>query len=295
MQQGEYSLEVPVGKGWISEREFIGFYNSLTEKFAPAPSGMYQYLKAIEHLKPDTIPPTTILLDEANLSPIEQYWAPFLVMADVDSDKVLRLSDGTIKIPDSVRFVGTTNHDMTTEPLSARLIDRAPIIPMDMVINTDEDQDILVDADHIAAYSASSLECMFGSNSAFSVNIYDESLQLLERIYGILQDKNAEFGQRFVISQRKKHNIVNYVSTLGPIIAQCISIDRSHAERNAIDYAVLYFLLPLISGTGEQLGKRLEELQLLLEQRQLLLSSEKLKDMIGRSKYTLDTFSFFQY
>jgi len=294
LKQGEYSLEVPVGKGWISERELIGFFNSLTEKFAAAPSGIYQYLKAIEDLKANEVPPTTILLDEANLSPIEQYWAPFLVMADSDSDRVLRLTNDSIKLPSTLRFVGTTNHDMTTEPLSARLIDRAPIIPMDMIFNDDDEHSVLNDKP-VPIYSADTLERMFGASSVFSSDMLNESLLLLEKIYDILQNKDAEYGQRFIISQRKKQNIESYISVLGSLLARTVGSDISLAEKTAIDYAILYFLLPMISGTGEQLGNRLNVLLLLVEQYQLSLSACKLKDMIARSKYTLDTFSFFQY
>jgi len=72
-----------------------------------------------------------VLLDEANLSPIEHYWSAFFGMTDSDGTRSLTLGMEQVRVPDYLRFLATINHDGTTEPLSPRTIDRAPFIVME--------------------------------------------------------------------------------------------------------------------------------------------------------------------
>ncbi len=69
-----------------------------------------------------------ILLDEANLSPIEHYWSAFMGMTDGEGERSLMLGQDRMQIPETLRFLATINYDGTTEPLSPRVVDRAPII-----------------------------------------------------------------------------------------------------------------------------------------------------------------------
>lgn len=74
--------------------------------------------------------PFVVMLDEANLSPMEHYWADFMNTADMNKDKrEINLNEQyELKIPQTLRFLATINYDLTTEILSPRLIDRAWII-----------------------------------------------------------------------------------------------------------------------------------------------------------------------
>ena len=76
--------------------------------------------------------PVVILLDEANLSPIEYYWAEFMRVADRSSETAM-IDIGETKeiyIPETLSFVATINYDQTTEELSPRLIDRSWMFPL---------------------------------------------------------------------------------------------------------------------------------------------------------------------
>ena len=85
--------------------------------------------------------PFIILLDEANLSPVEYYWADFMNACDSDSaTKYLELGKGfELKVPQTLRFVATINNDHTTEILSPRLLDRAFIISLPSVTVSDSE------------------------------------------------------------------------------------------------------------------------------------------------------------
>ena len=77
--------EVAVSRGWTSQKDLVGFFNPLTNRFQPSQTGLYQFLYALnDEIKKDNKdnPMAYILLDEANLSPIEHYWATFMGMTD---------------------------------------------------------------------------------------------------------------------------------------------------------------------------------------------------------------------
>lgn len=283
--------EVAVGRTWTSEREFIGFYNSLTDNFSSSPSGMYQYLKGIEKDIDEDSSNKLILLDEANLSPMEHYAAILLNVADVESAKKIPLGKESITLPQSLRIIGTVNHDMTTEPLSARLLDRSPVIPFDLDFDID---DISYEENNFPLnHSAKVYSDIFGTNSRFLDN--SVSLEHITQVVNILSDKRAEWGIPFVISKRKQHNIKKYIEVLTPILSISCSLNFEKALTLASDYAVLYFLLPPITGNGTGLEDRLKAVLNELQSATLSKSEQKLTDMLNRGKYHLDTFNYFNY
>lgn len=76
------------------------------------------------------------MLDEANLSPIEYYWADFMRLTDRSSLNDMYINIGAereLYVPETLKFVATINTDQTTETLSPRLIDRACIIKLPKV------------------------------------------------------------------------------------------------------------------------------------------------------------------
>lgn len=283
--------EVAVGRTWSSEREFIGFYNSLNDNFSPASSGVYQYLKGIHG---DDIAKNTshiILLDEANLSPMEHYAAMLLNVADTESSKAIALGKETIMLPPSLRIVGTVNHDMTTEPLSARLLDRAAVIPFD--VNFDSDDITFADIRSPICLSHVDYAELFGRESI----VYEDNISIepIDDLISILNSTDSELGIPFIISKRKKDIVKSYVRTLTPVLQSSCSLTFEPAAILAYDYATLYFLLPPISGNGPGLEKRLNKLLEEASDLGLTMSVNKIEDMINRGKHHLDTFNFFSY
>ena len=71
----------------------------------------YNYIKSCQSEVCHSAPPLWVVLDEANLSAIEHYWAPFMGMADSESDRTLRVNENEspIQIPESLMFIGTIN------------------------------------------------------------------------------------------------------------------------------------------------------------------------------------------
>lgn len=283
--------EVPVGRTWTSEREFIGFYNSLNDNYSPAPSGVYQYLKGIEADDESTSTTHLILLDEANLSPMEHYAAVLLNASDKESAKTIMLGKDTVQLPKSLRIVGTVNHDMTTEPLSARLLDRSAIIPFDMDFELDDTT--FADVSGSLCFSHNDYAKLFGRESSISED--NISIEPIEDLINILSDKESSMGIPFIISKRKREVIRNYIRTLTPVLQAASSLTYEPAITKAYDYATLYFILPPLSGNGPGLEKRLNQLLDAINDLGLQKSARKVEDMISRGKHHLDTFNFFNY
>ncbi|MEL4295829.1 hypothetical protein [Shewanella xiamenensis] len=292
----ERFLEVPVGRSWVSEREFIGFFNSLSNSFSPSSSGVYQFLKGVSDDQPETSPLSLMLLDEANLSAIEHYAAFLINISDDEADKILRLSKEEITIPSSLRIVATINHDLTTEALSPRLIDRAPVIPFDSFINDTVDYIDEVDSYHKMSYEA--FAGMFGRQAFLRTQLAmasDGLPQLLEEALNILSKPDPKLGSPIIMSLRKASNLKDYVYTLTSVLMVTEKLSDGPALEKAIDFGMLYYVLPTIQGAGAGTKQRLEQLSELLEDRDLELSSAKLKDILLRGEQNLETYNFFHY
>ncbi|MCT8982268.1 hypothetical protein [Shewanella algae] len=296
LKMDERFLEVPVGRSWVSEREFIGFFNSLSNSFSPSSSGVYQFLKGLSKDQPETAPLSLMLLDEANLSAIEHYGAFLINISDDEAEKMLRLSKEEIVIPESLRIVATINHDLTTEALSPRLIDRAPVIPFDSFINDTADY-----IDEVESYNKLSYEAfagMFGRKAFLRsrLAISDDGLPLLlEEALSILKKPDPNLGSPIILSLRKASNLKDYVYTLTSVLMVTEKLSDGPALEKAIDYGMLYYVLPSIQGAGTGTKQRLEQLSELLDGKDLELSSAKLKDILLRGEHNLETYNFFHY
>lgn len=288
-------VEVSVGRNWISEREFIGFYNSLTNSFVESSAGVYSYLSGISGDTQENAPPHIMLLDEANLSPIEHYGASLLNISDKESDGAIQLAHKKITIPDSFRVIATVNYDMTTEPLSPRLLDRAPVIPFD-----GEENKVIVFSsltnDGILNYSESTFQRIFGEISYWLEGSSQNDLPSeIVKVAESLSSSSTDKGSPFIISHRKKEKILHYITVLSNVLTCVEDIMSQEALVKAMDYAVLYYLLPMINGSGTGTLKRISETHRLLVDFGLSKSATKLKDMIDRGENNLDSFNFFIY
>ena len=138
----ERYLQIGVSPNWVSMQDLLGGINSLERTFEPSESGLYRQLliaqeESRRHQQETGIYVAT--LDEMNLAHVEHYFSGFLQALEgsreisvfdassVDSSSTFALH-GSIRVPLSIRFVGTVNFDETTRQLSRRLLDRANLI-----------------------------------------------------------------------------------------------------------------------------------------------------------------------
>lgn len=242
-------LEVSVEKGWTSKRDFIGYYNPLNKQFDYANKRVFESLNKLnfESLEQINNYPFLFVLDEANLSPMEYYWADFMNICDMDdfSQREINIGDNYIySVPQTLRFLATINYDHTTEVLSPRLLDRAWIILLE---NKEIDLNLLKNKIVLNSKEIVSYEIF----KKFS-DIEDEELSstLANRLKEIITCLRNE---GITISPRVQKMIKNY----------CIKgtkvFEKGKNDLISLDYAVSQKLLPLLEGYGDEYREFLKE------------------------------------
>jgi hypothetical protein len=282
----ENLLKIPVSRGWTSQRDILGYFNPLRGQYQKARTGLYEFLYMTQKDSRVSEFPRCILLDEANLSPIEHYWADFLGMCDPEGER--KLDTGCpgdrrfLHIPHCVRFIGTVNNDNTTERLSPRLIDRVPVLRLE----PNYEYSNPINSDRIKPDSALPFEKMqeFFSGSDEDYFAAKEA-DIIKEIIEILQAETADFeGSPFVVVSPRKYYAIRRYCTVAREILE---------DEQAIDFAIAQYILPLIEGYGTGFGKRLERLHDITTQNSLYRSTRLLRRLIETGKQAHNSYSFF--
>ena len=278
-------LPISVERGWTSKRDFVGYFNPLTKSFESVDDRRYDAFRQLDQEERSGVSalPFVMMLDEANLSPMEYYWADFMNICDRRSElSYISLGDKAhYHVPDTLRFLATINNDHTTEILSPRLIDRAMVITL-----PDVDWGALPARKPVTAFdpkliSWQALQELFGPRDikAHKTDIAD----LLDELY----DRMARAG--FPVSARARLTIEHYISAAAAVFAD----DQQPAYVVAVDYALAQKLLPKLSGTGEEFCQWLEALKTFCESNGLDLSLKLIDQMIRRGKASMGYYKFF--
>ena len=139
---GGHCTDIAVQAGWRDRDDLLGHYNAFEKRFYEKDclQGLY---RAQTSAYEDCC--NIILLDEMNLSRPEQYFAEFLSALEKNDAKERlitlmessmenapkRLAEGRkIRVPQNVWFIGTANHDETTNELADKTYDRAHIMTL---------------------------------------------------------------------------------------------------------------------------------------------------------------------
>ena len=270
LQYGEESnrfVSVSVERGWSSKRDLIGYYNPLTRKYDKSNGKIYDALRILDAEKDKSKYPFIIMLDEANLSPIEYYWADFMRLTDRSSLNDMYINIGAereLYVPETLKFVATINTDQTTETLSPRLIDRACIIKLPKVepkynVNT----------------STALTEIITWENF---VKTFSKTAELnpitqkgMKEIYKLFND----YGMS--VSPRTQLGIKKYV-----MAAQEIMEDEPNtlAREKALDFAVVQKLLPKINGYYSVYERFFDSLKQLCKEYNLIMTENAVMKIV---------------
>ncbi|QMV16895.1 AAA family ATPase [Vibrio spartinae] len=165
---GGFCTDIAVQAGWRDRDDLLGHYNAFERKFYEK-----DCLQALYQAQTPRWNNTcnVILLDEMNLSRPEQYFSEFLSALEKNDrqDRLISLSetalpnvpkglkDGRqILVPQNVWFIGTSNHDETTNELADKTYDRAHVMTLPK-----QDIRFKIDKFDKANYSFSSLQRAF--------------------------------------------------------------------------------------------------------------------------------------
>jgi hypothetical protein len=138
---GGEACVIPVQAGWRDRQDLVGYFNAFQKRYYAT-----EFLKALYQAGTPAHRdrPFIIVLDEINLSRVEQFFADFLSALELQpSARRLTLLDFEVNqpptlftegrhlpIPPNVWFVGTANHDETTIGFADKTIDRAHVMEL---------------------------------------------------------------------------------------------------------------------------------------------------------------------
>lgn len=259
-------VPVSVERGWSSKRDLIGYFNPLTKTYDKSNGKIYEGLKTLDAEGTESLFPFLILLDEANLSPIEYYWSEFMRVADQDGrDVFINIGEEQdILIPQTLRFLATINNDQTTVQLSPRLLDRAWVIKLpEIKMDYSETPDSKKYFKDIITWKE--LSDAFIDNKQESIQLEE----VLNNVYQLFDDINL------TVSPRVKNSIRKYL-----LVAQNImeNEDDSKKYEKAIDYVIVQKLLPKINGRISD--KKLTELRNICNSNHFYLAEEAVSSLL---------------
>ena len=291
----EFSLEIPVGRGWSTKKNLLGFFNPLKNEYQSDEYGLMDRIREFNrNFELSDVAPLIVILDEANLSPIEHYWSDFISLCDEDkySNRFINTLDlngnSKLKLPDGFKFIFTVNHDHTTELLSPRLVDRACIIKLEHKISKSNDLDE-TSADELrnefsSFYSQRIINEYFRQkNTPFTVN----EEKIFDEVLGIVTETDFVLGKQIPVSPRKIRSIKTYCS-----VTRDVYKEFGGLQFLSLDYAILQNIIPLINGQGGSFRQRLEKLKDVLQQRSLTKSAKEVEDILIKGK-EFDYYSYF--
>lgn len=282
----ELSRYVPISieRGWTSKRDFIGYYNPLSQAFEQTNKHLYDGLRLLDVEGERSRYPYIVLLDEANLSPIEYYWADFMNACDSDSrfSKITLGDDIQLKIPTTLRFVATINNDDTTERLSPRLIDRAALIRLPDVPYARIEDENLADTSFVKVVEWENLQAVFAPDTSLDLD------KVPDDIYNGICKLFRE--NKFSVSPRVDRAIRRYWAVAKNLFE---SESGNDATIIALDYAVAQKLLPKINGSGKAYSDFLGKFQELCEKSNLEKSRTVLTNIIKRGETSMGYYQYF--
>lgn len=299
-------LKLPVEKGWSTKRDLIGYYNPLTRQFDSSSRGLYNSLNLLDqearNENPGTRPPFAVLLDEANLSPIEHYWSDFIDVCDeilrenvhpeLDLGQDPTQQDPAKRIPPYLRFLATINNDHTTEPLSPRVVDRAWVITLPEIPDDDDGSPLDFENEEETVLWQS-LKQVFDPQSGPE----EEKLLRNNAVWKeICKTARGDPGQEareklgLVFSYRSRQAAQRYWAAAVDLFRRA---KIKEPEREALDFIVSQKLLPMIDGSGDSYGAALRELEDCVAGYGLSRSEALLKSIRERGEREMYYYRFF--
>jgi MoxR-like ATPase len=279
-------VAVSVERGWTSKRDFVGYYNPLSKTFDKSNRRVYDALHQLDTEKREGICklPCVILLDEANLSPMEYYWSDFMnICDDLGPDSKINLGEDYIfGIPETLHFVATINNDHTTETLSPRLIDRAWVVTLPQAAQREYGQ-ATIPQQEIEMITWNSLRNAFMPTER--APLFTPEIQ--ECYASIINELRK---QRFAVSPRIDAAIKRYCAVASRYFENDTGIAPDFI---ALDYAIAQRILPKILGNGEEFEKWLEEFGSLCSSNGLNMSAKILQGIMERGNQRMKYYQFF--
>lgn len=278
-------VDISVERGWSSHKDFIGYYNPLSKKMERSNGEVFDAFERMDRecdCDPSSVAPFIVLLDEANLSPIEHYWAAFLRNCDLASASNRSISLGgtkSFRLPEHLRFLATVNFDHTTEDLSPRFLDRSWVIMLEPTSVDDEFDEDVKNVEDIVPFQAMKAAFCIRENDAI-----DETIQnKWNTIQKIFRNRSLQ------IMPRNLKMVKNYCA----VGCRCMEHDTPATKFAPLDYALSQKILPTINGNGEHYRMLIDDLLKECTAQNMPLSAKHLERMKRTAENNMGFYQFF--
>lgn len=280
-------VDISVERGWSSHKDFIGYYNPLSKKMERSNGEIFNAFELMDKecdCDIAEIAPFVILLDEANLSPIEHYWAAFLRNCDFGSvsNRTIPLGGSkSFKLPDHLRFLATVNFDHTTEELSPRFLDRSWVIMLEPTRIDDEVDEDIENCEDMISFAAMKAAFCIGKN-----DVIDEAIQnKWNAVQKVFRDHSLQ------IMPRNQKMVKNYCA----VGCRCMERDTPATKYAPLDYAFSQKILPTINGNGENYRLLIEDLLKECTIQNMPISAKHLERMKRIAESNMGFYQFFSH
>ena len=277
--------DISVERGWSSHKDFIGYYNPLSKKMERSNGEAFDAFERMDSeydCDQSRVAPFIVLLDEANLSPIEHYWAVFLRNCDFASVSNRSIPLGgtkSFRLPEHLRFLATVNFDHTTEELSPRFLDRSWVIMLEPTRVDDEIDEDIKNAEDMVAFGD-----MKAAFCAQEDDVIDEAMQnKWNAIQKIFRDRSLQ------IMPRNLKMVRNYCA----VACRCMERDTPSTKFAPLDYAISQKILPTINGNGENYRMLIEDLLKECTAQNMPISAKHLERMKRIAENNMGFYQFF--
>ena len=282
--------EVAVERGWTSIKDLIGYpdpfprENPNGDGILPSNVDVCNAFRRM-HAQTDKPqdPPYLILLDEANLSPIEYYWSQFLRNCQLDDTEELLHRKIHVSqrepwnISPNLRFLATVNFDHTTEELSPRFLDRTWVITLEPSGTLRRQKS----AATLAAVSMEELNRSFGFPG--DAEVFPAAVSAA---WNAIKDVFASEEILLPLSPRNILAVESYCTAAARWSGYIPSND-------ALDLAILQKILPTISGYGKRYSDLVTGLQEVANRFGLKKTARKLQAMENAANENSSFYQFF--
>lgn len=292
-------VQISVERGWTSKRDFIGYFNPLSKNFDKTNSKMYDALKLLdlEKERNQSHFPMLVLLDEANLSPMEYYWADFMnVCDDLDENSGINLGEENyFSIPETLHFLATINNDHTTEMLSPRLIDRSWVIKLPSNSGVSSfylegkggfgGNQRTIPTEELRLVPWETVKKAFVPSTLDLSTFSEKGAEVLEQLRGMFQTMRLAISPRTELAMMRYLGVATRFMTRGSLGEEVSLV--------ALDFAVAQRLLPKIVGSGEEFRSELVHLSDFCKENELGHCAKVLDDMIRQGDKQMKYYQFF--
>ena len=280
-------VDISVERGWSSHKDFIGYYNPLSKKMERSNGEVFDAFELLDkeyNCDQSEIAPFFILLDEANLSPMEHYWAAFLRNCDFTSVSNRSIPLGglkSFKLPAHLRFLATVNFDHTTEELSPRFLDRSWVIMLEPTRVDDEIDEDIKNFEDMISFDAMKTAFFISENDAIDEAIKNK----WDVIQKIFRDCSLQ------IMPRNLKMVKNYCA----VGCRCMERDTPVTKFAPLDYALSQKILPTINGNGENYRSLIEELMKECTAQNMPITAKHLERMKRIAENNMGFYQFFSH